>query len=326
MTRLAAFIDRGEAEAEAARREVNARGRVSPFAFGSSLAERTSLPEAVFLDWIRDAGADVPEPDDEGMFGWLDWWDDLPGRSPVRVRIWQAMDQIRCFAVVERPNVPVGYAALRRHWPYHDWSAGRPHLNNEGGVLEGVFRNRERAEKASRISCHNPDGDISRWQPAAADLFDPETYWDMAMTGGTDVVEIELHGLKKSVPERIFVVVRGTWNPGVDYWDTDEERIPVAGFVERADAEVRADELEADLHRQRDAWTLLPEIEVQGEEAALERLTEAAVRSGLLPEGAHPWGWWRQGIPTPTETQRLALWEALSDRYAFEVVSTRLSD
>jgi hypothetical protein len=41
------------------------------------------------------------------------------------------------------------------------------------------------------------DGAAGGWHPSGADLFDPETYWELAVGGGPrfDIVEIELEGL-----------------------------------------------------------------------------------------------------------------------------------
>jgi len=59
-TVLASFATRAEAEADAARREREARAAVNPFACGIAWTDRTDMPEPVFADWVADA--DLPAP------------------------------------------------------------------------------------------------------------------------------------------------------------------------------------------------------------------------------------------------------------------------
>jgi hypothetical protein len=191
-TRLASYPSRAEAEAEAARRERNARQRVNPFTCGADLVALTSMPEPIFLDWIQDAGFTPPTPDAWDLRDWPAWWDALPADPEPRARVWEAFDKLRFFLVVERPNVPVGYAVLSRCWQYNDEYY---YLNHEGGQVQAVYRTRERALAAARELHDNNLGNASYWQPAGADLFDPETYWEMFVSGGADIVEIELEGL-----------------------------------------------------------------------------------------------------------------------------------
>jgi hypothetical protein len=194
--RLASFDTAEQAEAERARREENVRRRLNPFHCGGELAELTSYPEAVFLDWIQDAGLTPPEKPKKGGRDWAGWW---AGLSPApdlaqRLKVWEAMDRVRFYSVAERPAVPVGYVVLNAIWQYND---DYNYLEFEGGAVQAVYRTRERALEAARKVGDNGDGVVGDWFPSGIDPFDPEAHWQRFVEGNPtyDVIEIELEGL-----------------------------------------------------------------------------------------------------------------------------------
>jgi hypothetical protein len=67
------------------------------------LADLTSLPEGVFLDWLLDGELSPPEPDAAGRRDWAAWWEASTKtmRDDQRRRVWQALDRIRFFEIVE---------------------------------------------------------------------------------------------------------------------------------------------------------------------------------------------------------------------------------
>jgi hypothetical protein len=195
--RLASFAARDEAETERARREANARNRVNPFRCGKPFEELTTLPEPIFLDWVSDTGLTPPKAKKKAARDWAAWWDETRSEmvGEQHARLWEGLNKLHFFRVDERPDAPLGYAVLSLNWEYND---GYYHLNDEGGTVQAVYRTRERALEAARAVRNSHDGDSSRWLPSGADLFDPETYWEMAVSGVPrfEVVEVELEGLQ----------------------------------------------------------------------------------------------------------------------------------
>jgi hypothetical protein len=144
---VATFAERDAAEADCAERERQARARVNPFRRGgASLADLTSLEPAVWHDWLLDAGVAPPAPGPDGVTDWGQWWDAEQGRwdELQRARVWQGLDRMRFFAVVEgRPRRRV-YVVIEIGWSWHDsnpWDA-----DAEGGRPLQAFATRERAE------------------------------------------------------------------------------------------------------------------------------------------------------------------------------------
>jgi hypothetical protein len=197
--RLASFPTRDGAETERARRETNARNRVNPFRCGKALDELTTLPEPIFLDWVRDTDLVPPKPAKKGTApDWAEWWDaNRPEMSGEQhARLWEGLNKLHFFRTDERPDGPVGYVVLALNWEYNDEYY---YANDEGGRVQAVYRTRERALAAARkLGRGNVGGSCDNWHPSGADLFDPETYWEMAVAGGPrfDIVEIEVEGLE----------------------------------------------------------------------------------------------------------------------------------
>jgi len=100
---VVAFTSRDAADAEAARREREARDDRNPFTHGKSIEQRTSMPEPVFCDWLGDAGIDPPGIDEDS--DWAEWWHaHAAGWTPLqREKVWEALDLVRFFRVVELP-------------------------------------------------------------------------------------------------------------------------------------------------------------------------------------------------------------------------------
>jgi hypothetical protein len=192
---LASFDSADRAESERVRLEDNARRRLNPFRCGEDLSDLTSFPEAVFLDWVQDAGLTPPEAKKRKR-DWAAWWQTVAPRAGAdqRAKVWQALDKLRFYHVAERPAVAVGYVVLSAIWHYND---EYNYLNSEGGAVQAVYRTRERAlQEASKLSDRG-DGAPGDWFPSGADPFDPEAHWALFERGHTavDVVEIELEGL-----------------------------------------------------------------------------------------------------------------------------------
>lgn len=183
-TRVAAFANFDSAEADRATREAAARASVNPFRCGTTWGERSHMPEAVFRDFIKDAGIEPPtivEPpttDEDGKplprqqlkrpytwpaatyRGWETWWDAVaPTLSAERVaRVWEGLDRVRFFSVEERPVRTVAFVVVEISWNYNDeWYDPPP----EGGGAHTAYRTRERAEaECERMNAEARD----RWR------------------------------------------------------------------------------------------------------------------------------------------------------------------
>lgn len=135
--RVAAFPTAEAAHAAAATREIDARGKVNPFRLGATWADRTTLPEPIFRDFVRDADLDPPAAD------WAAWWDAGTFSESQRGRVWEGLDRLRFFRVDERPVRLTAFAVIRVEWQYNDeWF----YPGDEGGAVTHAFRTRERAE------------------------------------------------------------------------------------------------------------------------------------------------------------------------------------
>lgn len=70
------------------------------------LADLTSMPEPIFLDWLREAGLEPPDARPHGRTrerDWAGWWDQHSPRMTdlQRAKVWQALDRLRFYEIVE---------------------------------------------------------------------------------------------------------------------------------------------------------------------------------------------------------------------------------
>lgn len=145
-TRVASFDSFDAAEAYRAGRELDVRGRLNPFRCGTAFYTLTTLPEVVFCDWVADAGLTPPERPAVGFADWVGWWETASGAwsDEQRARVWDGLNRVRFFEVIERPPSAVAYAVVRVMWAYNDqWE--QP--GSEGGRTVAAYRSRESAEK-----------------------------------------------------------------------------------------------------------------------------------------------------------------------------------
>jgi hypothetical protein len=325
--RLASFPTRDEAEVERARREANARKRVNPFRCDKPLAELTTMPGPIFRDWVRDTGLTPPDTADDAPDAWAAWWAaERFGMSAEQlVKLWEGLNRVHFFRVDERADGPVAFAVMRTIT--RDNGDG-PFFSGEGGQVSAVYRTREQADGACLYA--GAEGENYHWHPTGADLFDPETYWRMAVAGGPfDIIEIELDENAAKPGKKFHLVVRRTWTSSAFELNLNqEERIPVRGFSTKKDAETCRRELDAEFRREWDAW---PWFVVwwawQGLEEEFDKLKRAAVRLKMIAPDAEPMNWWHALTVPPTADQRAALWAAVSNNNrAYEVIQTQLVD
>ncbi len=142
--RLTTFDTADDAHADAWRREQEVRGRVNPFACGPAFHYLSTMPEPIYLDWLRDADVTPPEPDATGKRPWVAWWDTTKtGLSESQnFRVWEGLNRVRFFDVIARRPSQVAYAVVRIVWEYNDYYY---EPGDEGGRTVKAFRNREKA-------------------------------------------------------------------------------------------------------------------------------------------------------------------------------------
>jgi hypothetical protein len=144
-TRLRSYKSRVAAERDCRRRETAARAAVNPFTCGGpALHYQTSLDADRLHDWLLDAGLEPPAAQDDKR-DWAGWWRQTHDRlsEAQRERVWEALDRVRFFEVVERPARPLGYAVVRINWHYNDEFYV---AEEEGGSTFVVYRDRNKAE------------------------------------------------------------------------------------------------------------------------------------------------------------------------------------
>jgi hypothetical protein len=146
-TRVQSFPTYEEAEADRCRRDAAARGQVNPFRCGGpALHYQTSLDEGRLHDWLLDAGLTPPKPGRKGR-DWAGWWQKARrGMTALqREKVWEALDKVRFFEVVESPRWPVIYVLAQINWGWNgDWLLAEP----EGGLCYVAFADRRAALKA----------------------------------------------------------------------------------------------------------------------------------------------------------------------------------
>jgi hypothetical protein len=192
-TRLASFESIEAAEADRTRREAEVRARLNPFRCGTTWPALTTIPQPVYLDWLQDAGVLPPVawsartvegvvPLDE----WVDWWQRIGHVLSAEqvAHVWNGLNRVRFFEVIERPASAVAFAVVRVEWEFND-SWFEP--GAEGGAPFKVFRRWAAAEEYRRELEHHDRGwrapdpedgideqtaryDVSRW---AAELHWP---------------------------------------------------------------------------------------------------------------------------------------------------------
>jgi hypothetical protein len=151
--RLVSFGTLEEADADGARREGEIRARLNPFRCGTAWHALTTMPQAVYLDWLQDADLFPPlafaEPALTGTIPlgeWAEWWLKVAHRLEADqvAHAWAGLNRVRFFEVVERPASAVAFAVVRVMWEYND-SWYEP--GSEGGRTVRAFRSRDRAEE-----------------------------------------------------------------------------------------------------------------------------------------------------------------------------------
>jgi hypothetical protein len=166
---LQSFLTFEEAEADRRRREAEAREQVNPFLCGGpALYQQTSLDEGRLHDWLLDAGLTPPRLLKGRPADWAAWWRQSHGEMTAlqREKVWDALDKVRFFEVVERPRRPVVYVVVQINWRYNDeFFIAEP----EGGLGDTACRDRQAA-----LGYCEQCNDITRsaWTADADPVFD----------------------------------------------------------------------------------------------------------------------------------------------------------
>jgi hypothetical protein len=103
---VAAFTDRGRAEAFLRDQEVRITEGKDPTRYGDDPGGMTSIDdEDVFTDAMLDLGLTPPEVGEEGFRDWCGWWAELrPTLTPEqRAGLWRHLDRVHFFQIVEVP-------------------------------------------------------------------------------------------------------------------------------------------------------------------------------------------------------------------------------
>jgi hypothetical protein len=158
--RVTCFDDAGEADADCWRREALVRAGVNPFACGAAFCYLTGLDEGRLGDWVQDAGLTPPAA--PGLESWREWWAERePAMTELqRARVWEALDRVRFFRVVEAPR-RVLFVVAGAYWHYND----QFHYRDQDGLTPyTAFRTREQAE-ADRLENEEMARDMMELHP-----------------------------------------------------------------------------------------------------------------------------------------------------------------
>jgi hypothetical protein len=171
--RLRSFADAGEAAKACREMNQKVRARVNPFRCGGpTLRNQTGLDADRLHDWAIDQGLTPPEAGD-----WAAWWDEQSPKMTELQRdgMWQALDRLRFYEVVELPQRPVVYVAVAVNWQYNDEYYV---ADAEGGRTQFAFRTREEAEEyaeeANKLQRENWEDPALMEDPDEGRAFDME--------------------------------------------------------------------------------------------------------------------------------------------------------
>jgi hypothetical protein len=355
-TRVRSFPTYEEAEADRRRREADAREQVNPFRCGGpALHYQTGLDEGRLHDWLLDAGLTPPKPGKKGR-DWSGWWEKAKRRmtAPQREKVWQALDKVRFFEVVESPRWPVIYLLAQINWEWNgDWLLAEP----EGGGCGHAFTDR----RAALEECERANDlyrDHFRSTPAeevGLDLSWRRAYQGDPLTTAPPTRQQQLEGLVADVEEvpfaeilevelagevpgaagldkrKVFLVERLGWflaeDEGRPTCERSEEDngVPVRAFLGRQRAETFCRELE---QRARREMTPFQFALAHGGPPAAQALAGLGLRPPTAQSyprrGARDridwWAWWDAVAPGLTEAQREGLWGLLEEVHFYEVL------
>lgn len=184
-TRIASFDTVEKAEAHRRELESVARAAVNPF-LGTLAppADQTSLPEDVLCDWLTDQDIDPPATSKSGARNWAKWWPEAneSWTDEERAAVWDRLDRVIFYRVVERIKRPVVYAVVRVIWGYNDeWF----YPGAEGGVTQTVYRSRQKAEQ---IAAELNESARAEWTEGFEDFdvgYEPAGIYQFELEGRT---------------------------------------------------------------------------------------------------------------------------------------------
>ena len=149
-------------------------------------------------------------------------------------------------------------------------------------------------------------------------------------------------GKQKAKARSLFLVVRRGWRDryegGYDWFRNDEGRPdksgrPLAAYSDRAAAEARAAELEAEARATLNPFAFLETYWLQDYSSLALNHFEQKLRK-LLPgirlprkdkHGERPWlGWWARVVDRLSDEQRAAVWGLLDRVQFYKVVPSKL--
>jgi hypothetical protein len=346
-SRVATFADADAAESERLRLEAEARAVINPFRCGSSLTEQTSLDEGRLCDWLLDHGLTPPGRKPRN---WVRWYDN--SRSAMddyqRQKVWEALDRLHFYEVVEGPARPLVFVAVEIEWGCTTGTDGRDefYTGDEGGKVRHVFRTRGEAERFYKSNWSggwygNERFEMTNRQHLREDplgLREPVEVWFDEAGPEYDIVEAEVLDSKgrgevlspSAFGAKLFVVTRAAFWLEIDGRKFDlhcpaESRVPIAAFTDRARAEAH----EAELTRQ--AWAelspglvirhkcLLEYLSTHKESEWIRRLKALGIELPAKETGRgmidkYDWDAWGDSVPAPLSVEgRAAIW-SLCDR------------
>ena len=170
---VATFANYEGALADCRRREEEARWPVNPFRYGNTMFYRSSLDAPRLHDWLLDHDIEPPVRTDERdptPIEWEEWWSQNVGTlsDSERATVWEAMDKVRFFDVVDEPARTKAYVIVQIQFTSDD--ENDIEADPEGGSIQIAFYERSKADWHCRL--RNAERQAAQYDTESDDYID----------------------------------------------------------------------------------------------------------------------------------------------------------
>ena len=361
---VATFANYEGALADCRRREEETRWSANPFRYGNTMFYRSSLDAPRLHDWLLDHDIEPPVRTDERdptPLEWEEWWSQNIGTlsETERTTVWEAMDKVRFFDVVDEPARTKAYVIVRIQFTcnYDNFVEADP----EGGSIQIAFYEKSKADwhcrqrnaESQAEQAENESDDYVDYVDRVGELNGEQMAFNEAIY--FEALEVPLEpgsqtpatrpGLKS---ESLYLVTRvciGDAGYTIDQNDANNgSRVPLKAFANRDDAIAYRVKLE------RRAWrTVNPFRLVRAESnwvfsllfdanddrlpngMSEEQILLAVQKLGLnaprlVDNGdSGDWvGWWDATAPLLSDEQFAEIWDIFSGFRLFEVADVQV--
>lgn len=356
--RLRSFADRADADALCREREWEVRRKVNPFGCGGPfLHYQTAFDAARLFDWCLDAGLDPPGVTNDSRV-WADWWATHHEKmtDAQRATVWEALDRVRFFRVVESPAGIHCHLVATEHFEEDPRGIGHYGEYTYVGCTPTILA---RSTEAAEALCHElfverlarEGGYIgnvsapSSWERPDVDPFadsDDEgvhrDWWESDHGAGIESRPMELLAERPvRRGQEVFVVLRRHWRLeitafGFWRWSLTHAKScgrPIAAFDTLAAADECMATLELEARRTPalfrfgppQEWSVTPPPTVYGMLSEIAPVNFTNLWENYQAAD-HLWcHWWDEFVSTMTAEQMETVWGLYDKLKFYEVVA-----